>query len=209
MFDALLHRYRFHCPTTNDGVWIAVSAFRRVRRLRGASTPAVFRLAYDCTCGDVHEALITHDTLDYEPLATSSTATFVNLLTGSRELLGSEMSEFASMMIRQGHWPWTFYCHPESAARPGFPSSLRIVAPLTEREHSATHTVGVLVRCHACERHSVNLVSRNHLDVPYFNDEVIHYVDRMIGDDSVTTVEAFRHQLSTARLRSSTLGLAS
>lgn len=191
MFDVIRNQFRMRCPADGSHVWVSISSFRSIKRLRGASTPAVFRVSYDCPCRDRHESLVTHDTLDYKPLATESTSTFTNLLTGSRELLGVEMSELAGFHIRQGKWPWTFYCHPESALRPGFPSALRMVTP-----HDRTgESLGVLVRCYTCTRLSLNLVSRPHLDVPFFNDPVIHFVPRVLADEHVTTEEAFRHQL--------------
>lgn len=198
MYDSLLNRYRFSCPNTDEHAWVSVSGFRAVRRLRGAAAPAVFRVNYTCTCGDLHESLITHDTLDYEPLGTDTSATFLNLLTGSRELLAPEMGDMAGTMIRQGKWPWTFYCYPESATRPAFPSSLRMVSPVEDTGHERH---GVLFRCYSCERLTINLVSRQHLDVPFFNDPVLHYVDRVVGKDHVSTEEAFRHQLDSGHYR--------
>lgn len=198
MFDVIRNQYRLSCPHEDGHVWVSISNFRSIKRLRGAHAPAVFRVLYDCTCGDRHESLVTHDALDWRPLATESTSTFTNLLTGSRELLSHEMAEIARMHIRQGRWPWTFYCHPESALRPGFPSALRMVTPHDGGEDQ----LGVLVRCFTCARLSVNLVSRTHLDVPFHNDRVIHYVPRILGSDQVTTEEAFRHQLEGGVYRS-------
>ncbi|MCW2925956.1 MAG: hypothetical protein JWM98_3360, partial [Thermoleophilia bacterium] len=44
MFDKLLNRYSLRCPETGHSAWIPVSSFRVVRRLRGATAPAVFRV---------------------------------------------------------------------------------------------------------------------------------------------------------------------
>ena len=182
-------------------MWVSISSFRLVKRLRGAERPSVYRVQFDCDhCGGRHESLVTHDRLDWEPLGTDSTATFTNLLTGTRELAGREMAELAGSMIRQGTWPWTFWCHPESALRPGFPSSLRMVAPTHGHDGSADR-VGALVRCFTCQRLSVNLVSRAHLDVPYYNDERIAVVEQIFDRDQLSTEEAFRHQLSSGLLR--------
>jgi len=181
--------------------WVSISSFRMVKRLRGAEHPAVFRVQFDCeTCGERHESLVTHDRLDWEPLGTDSTATFTNLLTGTRELAGHEMMALASSMINRGAWPWTFWCYPESALRPGFPSSLRMVAP-THDHVGGPARVGALIRCYACQRLSVNLVTRTHLDVPYFNDDRIAIVEQIFDRDELTTEEAFRHQLSSGVVR--------
>jgi hypothetical protein len=205
MFDTIRNQYRLRCPAADEPVWTSISSFRTIKRLRGASTPAVFRVTYDCSCGTAHESLVTHDTLDYEPLATEATATFTNLLTGTRELLAHELGTMAGDLIKRGNWPWTFWCHPESAARPGFPSSLRMVTP--NHDHG-DERLGVLVRCFTCSRLTVNLVTRDHLDVPFHNDPRIAYVGSLIGTDAVSVEEAFRHQLDHRTLRSQRLDRA-
>lgn len=192
MFDQLRNRYTLHCPDRDEATHVPVSAFRVVRRLRGASTPAVFRVEFDCDCGGRHETLVAHDRLDWEPLGAESTETFTNLLTGRRELLATELVEHATEHLRRGSWPWTFFCHPESALRPGFPSSLRFVTP--EHDHGGDR-VGVLVRCFTCERHTVNIVSRDHLDVPWHNDDAIAFVAQVFERDQIAPEERFRHQL--------------
>lgn len=193
MFNQLRNQYSLRCPTHDTTAWVSVSAFRRIRRLRGATSPAVFRVEFDCAaCGDVHETLVSHDRLDWEPLGTESTETFMNLVTGRRELLATELVERATDQMRRGHWPWTFWCHPESAMRPGFPSSLRFVTP--EHDHG-DERVGVLVRCFSCERHTVNIVTRDHLDVPWHNDDHIAYVAQVFDGDRIAPEERFRHQL--------------
>jgi hypothetical protein len=199
MFDALRNQYRLRCPELESHVWVSVSGFRTVRRLRGAHAPAVFRIEFDCPCSARHEALITHDRLDYEPIAAESTQTFTNLLTGSRELLASELSDQVMMQLRNGSWPWTFWCHPESATRPGFPSSLRMVA--ADHDHG-DERVGVLVRCFSCSRLTVNLVTREHLDVPFYNDRHIAFVPQVFSRDSLTPEESFRQQLDLGVERS-------
>lgn len=192
MFDQLRNQYSLRCPTRDERAWVSVSAFRRIRRLRGATSPAVFRVEFDCACGDVHQTLVSHDRLDWAPLGTDSTETFTNLLTGRRELVATELVEQATDHIRRGRWPWTFWCHPESALRPGFPSSLRFVTP--EHDHGADR-VGVLVRCFSCARHTVNIVSCDHLDVPWHNDPHIAYVAQVFDGDQLAPEERFRHQL--------------
>lgn len=202
MFDSFRNQYQLRCPTTGTSTWVSVSDFRLVKRLRGAEHPAVFRVQFDCTtCTGRHESLVSHDHLDWEPLGTESTMTFTNLLTGARELAGHELADLAGTMIKSGSWPWTFWCHPESTLRPGFPSSLRMVAPAHDHI-SGSDRLGVLVRCFACQRLSVNLVTRAHLDVPYFNDDRIATVEQVFDRDQLSTEEAFRHQLGSTAIRS-------
>lgn len=192
MFDQLRNRYSLRCPSTGESVWIAVSAFRTIRRLRGATSPAVFRVGFDCPCGARHETLVSHDALDWQPLGTDGTETFTDLVTGRRELLATELVEQATEHLRRGRWPWSFWCHPESGMRPGFPSSLRFVTP--EHDHGDDR-VGVLVRCFSCKRHTVNIVSRDHLDVPWHNDPAIGFVAQVFDGDQIAPEERFRHQL--------------
>lgn len=192
MFDAIRNRYALTCPSQAGTTWVAVSAFRRVRRLRGASAPAVFRVDFDCECGQRHETLVSHDRLDWEPLGNESTETYMNLLTGRRELVATEFADQATDQLRKGNWPWTFWCHPESSMRPGFPSSLRFVTP--EHQHG-DQRVGVLVRCFHCARHTVNIVSRDHLDVPWHADPAIEFVSQVFDGDELEPEERFRHQL--------------
>lgn len=199
MFDSLRNAYRLRCPLSGERVWITVSSFRTIKRLRGATHPAVFRVQFDCTCGTRHESLLAHDRLDWSPLGTETSETFVNLLTGTRELVASELGALATSMLRAGKWPWSFWCHPESSMRPGFPSSLRMVTP----DHGyGDERLGVLVRCFSCARHTVNIVSREHLDVPYHHDARIGFVDRVFDGDSLTVEERFRHQLEYGHLKS-------
>lgn len=199
MFDQLRNRYSLRCPATDETAWVPVSAFRRVRRLRGATAPAVFRVTFQCGCGGQHEALVAHDRLDWEPIGVDSTQTFVDIVSGRRELLASELLEQASLHLRRGTWPWTFWCHPERAARPGYPSSLRLVTP--EHDHG-DERVGVLVRCAACARHTVNIVTREHLDVPWHNDRAIAYVAQVFDGEELQVEERFRHQLWDGPARS-------
>lgn len=199
MFDQLRNQYSLRCPSHDEQVWVSVSAFRTIRRLRGATSPAVFRLQFDCPCGSRHETLLPHDELDWAPLGTGTAETFTDLLTGRRELLATELAEQATDHLRRGRWPWTFWCHPESAVRPGFPSSLRFVTD--EHEHG-DERVGVLVRCFSCSRHTVNIVTRDHLDVPWHSDRRIAYVAQVFDRDELAPEERFRHQLHGGPARS-------
>ena len=45
-----------------------LSSFRRLERLPGAAHPAVFRVLFDCPCGEDHLGLVSHDDLDWAPL---------------------------------------------------------------------------------------------------------------------------------------------
>ncbi len=192
MFDPITNRYLFRCPSTGNNIKVPVSEFRVIRRLRGATQPAVFRVLWHCTCGDKHESLVTHDALDWQPLIYDVPDTFVDLMTGRTDLLSAELEDHAMRHLCNGDWPWVFWCHPESSPQPGYPSKLRVVTP----ERDATGRIGVLVRCASCDRHTVNFVSRDHLDVPFHNDQAIGYLAHLMDGETVSDEESFRHEIS-------------
>ena len=75
-----------------------------------------------------------------------------------------------------------------------FPSSFFLLAP-----GGRDDAVGLAVHCPACGGVSVNLVSRQHVDVPFHNDGTIGVVDHVFAADALRTVAEFRAELySTA-----------
>jgi hypothetical protein len=197
MYDTLRASYRFHCPRNPGGelTRVRLSAFRRVERLPGAAHPAVYRVVYDCGCGEPHQGLVTHADLDYGPLAPVEVE-FRNLLTGRTEPVGDELAEIARSEVQRGNWPWRLYCSREARLKPVWPSSLTMVAPAGQRREEF---IGVAVTCPSCGETSLNLVSGAHLDVPFYHDRVVRYVDRPFGDARDLTVDVFHHQLHSAR----------
>ena len=55
--------------------------------------------------------------------------------------------------------------------------------------------VGLAVRCPACGKVSVNLVSRAHVDVPFVNDREVGVVQHHFHDDAAATVAEFQAEL--------------
>ena len=102
MYDPLLGRYTFACPLRGE-THVLLSAFRSIEQLAGAAHPAVFRIRFDCDCGEEHDGLLTHDELDWAPLG------------------------LAAGHIKRGEWPWSFFCYPEEQPRPVFPSSFTLL----------------------------------------------------------------------------------
>jgi hypothetical protein len=186
MYDALTSRYTFACPSRGASR-VALSSFRRLERLPGASHPVVYRVLFACPCGDDHEGLVAHDDLDWAPLGLDA-GVFLNLMTSRVEAVGAELADLAATRIGAGEWPWTFFCYPEERPRPVFPSSFSLLAP-------GDGSVGIAVRCPACQRVSVNLVSREHVDLPFHNDARVGVVEHVFADDALRTLEAFRHEL--------------
>jgi hypothetical protein len=188
MYDALTTTYTFSCPAHGD-TRVRLSSFRTFDRLPGAAHPAVYRVEFACGCGEQHPGLVSHDDLDWAPLGLGQGA-FLNLMTARLESVAEELGDLAARRIGAGEWPWTFYCYPEERPRPVFPSSFRVLAPGT-RDGS----VGVAVRCPACSLVSVNLVSHQHVDLPWHNDREIGVVDHVFAADADTIVDEFRAEL--------------
>src|ERR687892_692814 len=94
--------------------------------------------------------------------------------------------------IGAGEWPWSFFCHLEARPRPMTPSALAVVAP-------GESSVGVAVRCPSCAAVSVNLVTHEHVDIPFWNDTRIGVVDHTFEADALRAIEEFRAQLQSAR----------
>jgi len=190
MYDALTGRYTFACPSRGE-TSVRLSAFRVLERLPGAAHPAVYRVTFACPCGADHPALVAHDELDWAPLGIHE-GTFVNLMTSRLEAVSSELGDLAARRIEAGEWPWSFFCYPEERPRPVFPSAFFLLAP-------GDGSVGLAVRCPACSRTSVNVVSERHIDLPFHHDAQVGVVEHVWGDDVGRTVEEFRAELDSAR----------
>jgi hypothetical protein len=186
VYDTLTSRYTFACPSRGE-TRVSLSAFRELEQLPGTAHPAVFRIRFDCACGDEHIGLVAHDELDWAPLGLGD-GVFLNLMTARLEAVAGELSELAVRRIQAGEWPWSFFCYPEDRPRPVFPSSFLLLAP-------GGPSLGIAVRCPSCARTSVNLVSHSHVDLPFHNDAEIGVVEHVFADDALGTLEAFRAQL--------------
>src|SRR6184192_1087912 len=114
--------------------------------------------------------------------------------------LVAELSDLAARRIQSGEWPWSFFCYPEDRPRPVFPSSFFLLAP-------GDGSLGLAVRCPACQRTSVNLVSHEHVDLPFHNDQEVGVVEHVFNDDVARTLEEFRAELYSASFDTRRLGL--
>ena len=126
MYDQLTGRYTFACPARGE-VSVPLSRFRVLERLPGAASPAVFKITFACDCGGEHDGLVTHDELDWAPLAGTDSA-FLNLMTARVEPIAAELLDLAARRIQSGEWPWSFFCYPEERPRPVTPSAFRLLA---------------------------------------------------------------------------------
>jgi hypothetical protein len=189
MYDPLTGRYTFACPNRGESR-VSLSAFRTLERLPGTAHPVVYRIVFACGCGDEHDGLVTHEDLDWAPLGLEG-GVFLNLMTAKLEPVAAELGEVAAAHIKAGEWPWSFFCYPEERPRPVFPSAFFLLAP-------GDGSLGLAVRCPACQRSSVNLVSAEHVDLPFHNDREIGVVEHVFPDDVHATVEQFRADLWSA-----------
>jgi hypothetical protein len=195
MYDVFTTRYAFACPERGEAR-VALSAFRRIEQLPGAAHPAVYEVAFDCGCGERHPGLVTHDELDWAPLGLGE-GVFLNLMTAKLDPLEDELADLAARRIQAGEWPWSFFCYPEERPRPIFPSSFFLLAPADDRS-----SVGIAVRCPACGSISVNLVSAEHVDLPFHNDAEIGVVDHVFRAGAEGALESFTAELYSARFDS-------
>ena len=190
MYDALTGRFTFACPSRGEAR-VTLSAFRRLDRLPGAAHPAVYRVLFDCACGREHDGLVSHDELDWAPLGLQG-GVFFNFMTSHLDRLEDELSDLAARRLEAGEWPWSFFCYPEERPRPVFPSSFFLLAP-------GNGALGLAVRCPACQRLSVNLVSHEHVDIPWHNDCEVGVVEHVFSDDIAQIVAEFREELESSR----------
>ena len=188
MYDALTTRYTFACPARGESR-VRLSAFRVLERIPGAEHPAVFHVVFDCPCGEEHPGLVSDSELDWAPLGLAEER-FLNLMTAQFEGVAAELSDLAVRRILAGEWPWSFFCYPEDRPRPVFPSSFFLLAP-------GDGSLGIAVRCPSCERISVNLVSHEHVDLPFHNDREIGVVPHVFRSDGERMVADFRDELDS------------
>ena len=198
MYDSLTARYTFACPSLGEAR-VALSAFRSLERLPGTAHPVVYRIRFECACRDEHVGLVAHADLDWAPLGLAAHS-FLNLMTARLEEASAELGDLAARRIQSGEWPWSFFCYPEGRPRPVYPSSFAVLTP-------GDGSVGLAVRCPACARLSVNLVTPAHVDLPFHNDARVGVVAHVFADDAFRTVEEFRAELDSAAFDERRLGL--
>jgi hypothetical protein len=201
VYDVLRARYTFACPAREQAS-VPLSSFRVLERLPGAAHPAVYRVRFACACGGEHDGLVAHDDLDWAPLGVGEEGDFLNLMTARTQRVSDELTDLASRRISAGSWPWMAFCYPEGRPRPVFPSLFRLLAPRTDHGQ-----VGVAMTCSSCGRLSVNLVSAEHVDVPFHHDAEVGVMEQVFADDALRTLDDLRAELSAAAFDSRRLAL--
>jgi hypothetical protein len=192
MYDAFTTRYTFACPERGEAR-VALSSFRRLEQLPGPAQPAVFEVEFECGCGAEHPGLVPHDELDWAPLGLGE-GRYLNLMTAQLDPVEAELADLAARHIQAGEWPWSFFCYPEERPRPVFPSAFVVLASV-----QGGAEVGVAVRCPVCSNVSINLVSAQHLDVPFHNDREIGVIEHVFAADAEHVVAEFAAELYSAR----------
>jgi hypothetical protein len=191
VYDALTSRYSFPCPH-GSGASVPLSSFRSLSRLPGPGHPVVYRVEFACACGEDHPGLVTQVDLDWAHLGTTADLTFRNLVTARDDHLSTELLDLAAARIGAGEWPWSFFCYLEERPRPVTPSSFALISP-------GQGLFGVAVECPACGGVSINVVTQEHVDVPFRNDARVGVVTHVFARDALREVDAFREELASAR----------
>src|SRR5215207_6006664 len=179
MYDALTTSYRFACPSRGEAN-VRLSSFRSLERLPGPAHPTVYRVRFDCPCGGE---------LDWAPLGLGASV-FVNLMTAKTEPVAPELLDLAVRRIEAGNWPWSFFCYAEDTPRPIFPSAFVVLAPAASAD-----LLALGVSCPSCGSVSVNLVSNDHVDLPFHHDSEVGVVPHLFRADALRALEAFRTEL--------------
>ena len=199
MYDPLTSTYTLSCPNRGESR-VHLSAFRALERLPGAAHPAVYRIEYACGCGEEHPALVSHDELDWAPLGLAEGA-FLNLMTSRLDAVAPELGDHAARRIGAGEWPWTLLLLPGGAPEAGLP--VLVLPPRAPAEG----WIGLAVHCPVCSAVSVNLVSHEHVDVPFHNDPRVGVIAHVFDGDAARTLEEFRDDLYSARFDARRLDL--
>lgn len=200
MYDPLRSTFTFSCPH-REHVRVPLSSFRSLGRLPGTSHPPVYHVEFACTCGGEHAGLVTQTELDWGHLGTTADLTFRNLMTSRDDALSDELTQTAAARIGAGEWPWSFFCWLENRPRPITPSALSLIAP-------GGRLFGVAVECPACWSLSVNLVTQEHVDVPFCNDGRVGVVPHVFEPDALRISEEFEAELASASFDERRLHLA-
>ncbi len=199
MYDPLTSTFSLRCPH-GGAERVRLSSFRMLERVAGTAHPAVYRVLFACRCGEAHEALVPHDVLDWAPLGLRAEGTYRDLMTARDGALADELADVAVFHLKAGEWPWSFYCYLEDRSRPATPSAFALITPGGKQ-------LGVAVRCATCSTTSVNVVSREHVDVPFRNDRSVGVIGHVFPDGALPGVDDLRQELAHARVEERRLHL--
>src|SRR5581483_1316800 len=200
MYDALRTSYSFSCPAHGE-TYVRLSRFRRLDELPGTHHPAVYSVEVACGCGGEHLGLVTHDELDWAPLGLAQEMMFLNLMTSRTETVGDELGSVAAARIRAGEWPWRFFCRQENRPHAVYPSAFKLLTPADDDR------VCVAVECPVCGTVSINVVTREHVDVPFASDREVGVVDRVFDGGALRVCDDLCAELSASAVATRRLTL--
>lgn len=148
MWDPLQSAWRLRCPEQENPPTVRLHDFRQIERLAGAVSPAVYRIRFDCDCGERHTALLTASELDLDPVTTPLPCHH-DLLLGRTAWAADELERRWQDAIVRGTWPLRVRCPRNHAAQMAWPSLLRAIEPLSG-ERAVIH-----YECPCCHRLAV------------------------------------------------------
>ena len=90
---------------------------------------------------------------------------------------------------------------------PGGAAAARVAVVVRRSRARRPLDLGLAVRCPACRRTSVNVVSCEHVDIPFWNDREVGVVEHVFPDDLHASVEEFRAELWSSAFDARRLGL--
>ena len=111
-------------------------------------------------------------------------------MTAHDDPIATELVDLSVGRIRAGRWPWSFFCFLEGRPRPVTPSAFTLIAP-------GGRAFGIAVQCPACSSVSVNLVTREHVDIPFRNDAHVGVVPYAFEGDALRVAADFRAELDS------------
>ena len=166
-----------------------LSRFRVLERLPGAAQPAVFKITFACDCGGEHDGLVTHDELDWAPLAGSG----CGLPQPDDRAASSRPRSICSTSPRGGSspvsWPWSFFCYPEERPRPVTPSAFRRPRGAAGRG-SASRSSARRARTRPSTSSAASTST-----CPFYNDRRVGVVEHIFARDHELALAAFRDEL--------------
>ena len=149
-----------------------------------------------------HPGLVTHARSRLTPLGLQDDTPFLNLMTSRLEAVGDELGGAGGGADQGGGVAVELLLLARGASAAGVPVGVQAAGAGGRGDR-----VVLAVRCPACGRSSLNLVSREHVDVPFVNDREVGVVEHVFHDDAASTVEEFQAELYSASFDARRLNL--
>ena len=197
MYDPLTSRYAFACPVRGE-THVLLSAFRSIEQLPGAAHPAVFRVRFDCGCGEEHDGLA-----DARGARLGAARAARGRVPQPHDRASRPRGRGARRARSRAHQAWGVAVELLLLSRGA--GRVRCSRPRSRCSRRRTGPVGLAVRCPSCRRLSLNLVSHSHVDVPFHNDREIGVVEHVFAEDALSDARRVPRR-SSGRRRSTCAG---